>query len=168
MLVKFYVFGYGSLVNSDDLALTINRKPLEATPARLNGWIRDWSVILDSTTICLNVRPTKESEKATDPNGIIFEVSKNELKLLDQREKHYRRVNITKHINIPLDTNDQIFTYTGLDKFTSIDNARPIPDSYLNVVKNGFDQYGKDYFKEFIKTTLPVKVIKSSSSVDVL
>ena len=173
MSKKQYVFGYGSLVSREDIFRTLGRQVEFIYPATLNGWIRDWSVVIDNTTshrqfalgggkgvanyvAALNVRRPATDEPSTNPNGILFEVSEADLRKLDKRESHYRRVDITTDVvNRPTGT---VYTYTGLDQFLDVHNEAVkavIPESYLELVTQGFASLGPDMRGEYLRTTQP-------------
>ena len=95
-----YVFGYGSLMNPESAARTLQRVPSreELVPARLPGWQRKWQIAGSGllgeeeeprTLVFLDIVP---AEKGRVMNGILLRVENaEELARLDQRERHYNR-----------------------------------------------------------------------------
>ncbi len=169
MTNKKYIFGYGSLVSKNSIQQTIGRQPNTLHPAKLKGWVRDWRVILDNSTTtrrfelipnheipkyvaALNIRKSGKNEQATNPNGVLFAVNDSELWQMDEREKHYHRVDITDDVLglVP----GKVFAYVGKDEFIAPPNdTRKIilPKSYLRLVQDNFELLGKDeltYFKQ--------------------
>lgn len=90
--MKNYIFGYGSLIEKESrLRSTPNAKV--AVPVRVSGFKRGWfsrtGVAGLSTTYlgCIN-------ETGSCTNGVIYEVSKDDLIRTDAREKGYIRISI--------------------------------------------------------------------------
>jgi hypothetical protein len=90
--MKNYIFGYGSLIEkASRLRSTPNAKA--AIPVVVYGFKRGWfsrtgAPGLSTTFLgCI-----KEADGGT--NGVIYEVSKEDLKLTDSREKGYTRIKI--------------------------------------------------------------------------
>ena len=171
---KHYIFGYGSLVSADDVARTIGRVPPLIHPVTLKGWIREWGVVIDNTKAAhrcvrltdgriapgyiavLNVRLPAPGERPTDPNGVLFEVTEAELKKMDERETHYKRLVVsTSVVNKPTGI---IYAYTGHDRFllTGIDSPDiVIPGAYHDLVEQGFASLGGTMRDEYLSSTLP-------------
>lgn len=168
----YYIFGYGSLVSKASTAKTLGREPTLFRQATLHGWVRDWNIALinrrkesyfllsESDVIpqfasALNVRPPLDQERPTNPNGILFDITEEELTLMDSREEHYERVDITQHISDAPE--GIIYTYTGLSRFCKTPFLDDIflPKSYLELVETGFNSFGNNYLEEFRQTTLP-------------
>ena len=172
---KKYVFGYGSLVNVDDVYRTLGRRVEFIYPVELSGWIRDWSVVIDATAshrsrglardskapghiVVLNVRQPGVDELSTNPNGVLFEVDDIDLQKIDCRETHYRRHDVTSDI---ADAPGIVYTYTGLEQF--LDSQNPglvpvIPGPYLEIVTNGFQTLAPDAYTRYISSTQPSKL----------
>src|SRR6185312_1934078 len=129
---KDYIFGYGSLVSSADVARTLGRHPEFIYPITLNGWIREWGIVIDNAgaqhrsvrladgtvvpgcIVVLNVRRPTAQERPTHPNGVLFEVTEAELLLMDARETHYDRHEVTQ--DITGGPPGVIYTYVGRDQ----------------------------------------------------
>ncbi|HVX57929.1 MAG TPA: gamma-glutamylcyclotransferase family protein [Candidatus Saccharimonadales bacterium] len=194
--LKQYVFGYGSLVCPDDVARTLGRRVKMIYPVSLTGWIRDWSVVINNTDaehravrvsegslpsyiVVLNVRRPLSSEVPTDPNGVLFEVTDEDLRKLDEREHHYRRLDVTADVvNAP--TDGSIYMYTGLDEHLITRYVRRvhrprraaatdivvIPGPYFELVAQGFAALGPDMHQAYLDSTRPssLKVIRQPLS----
>lgn len=177
MADKRYIFGYGSLVNAKDAARTLGRVPEPIYPATLKGWVREWGVVIDNTEAfnrcirltdgrpapghiaVLNVRRAAAGEKPTHPNGVLFEVTEADLKMIDERETHYARVDVTQYVvNKPT---GRIYVYTGNEAFLigGMDVRRKgrivIPGDYHEVVRQGFASLGQAMLDEYLSSTLP-------------
>lgn len=169
---KTYIFGYGSLVCPDDIAVTLGHTVDVIQPVTLQGWIRDWSVVVDNRlsrpryyqlvednsipdyVVALNVRRPGEGEVATNPNGVLFEVSEADLLLLDARECNYDRVDVTEDVlGAP---NGVIYTYTGLPQhLMQVYAGQPVivPQSYAHLVTNGFATLSKEMHIQYLHST---------------
>ena len=163
---KSYIFGYGSLVSRDSIAHTLKRDPGKLYPATLKGWLRDWSIVLDNATtirrfellpdrtvpkyvVALNIRKPNADEKATNPSGVLFEVSDEDIKNMDERENHYIRTDVTEDVS--MDVKGRIYAYVGLTKFETLDQCKEaiLPLSYLHLVEQGFNSMGDaDNFRQ--------------------
>lgn len=177
---KLYIFGYGSLASKASTAATLGREPLYFETALLEGWVRDWNLSLlnrskesyfmrtDSGDIpqfaaALNVRLPHLDENATNPNGVLFDITEAELARMDAREEHYKRIDVTQYIHGAPE--GIIYTYTGLSHFCDLPDPEEIflPKSYLELVESGFQSFGTAYLEEFRKTTIePTLSVKPS------
>lgn len=169
---KKYVFGYGSLVSRKDLQRTLKHEVSLMQPAVLKGWVRDWSIVIKNAkgvghyrlvadeslpeyVVVLNVRKPKDGERPTNPNGILFEVTDEDLKFLDKRESHYVRTEVTKDIDIDVD--GKVYTYVGLAKHMTLNKYNEqaiLAHSYVDIVNSGFDSTGDNNAETFRTTTL--------------
>ncbi len=168
---KQYIFGYGSLVSPEDVYRTLGRRVRLIYPVELRGWIRDWGVVVDITKThrrfkldarcpthiaALNIRRPEAGERPTNPNGVLFEVAKDDLVKLDRRESCYERVEVTEDIVDP-PANSVIYAYTGLDtyllaKCKGLEIA--IPKPYQDIVVKGFTAMGPDIYETYRRSTL--------------
>ena len=174
MSMKQYIFGYGSLVSVKDVARTLGRTPRFIYPAALKGWIREWGVVINNTETfnrcirladgspapgyiaVLNVRRPAAGERATHPNGVLFEVTEAELEKMDHRETHYTRLDVTSDVvNKPT---GRVYVYTGNDRFLisrAAEAAIVIPGDYHDLVRQGFGSLSQTMLDEYLKSTLP-------------
>lgn len=180
---KIYVFGYGSLVCPDDIAVTLGRAVEVVYPATQQGWIRDWSVVVDNRlsrpryyqlaedgstpnyVVALNVRRPYAEESATNPNGVLFEVSSADLVKLDTRECDYARVDVTEDI-VGAPDGAVVYTYTGLPEHllqSHSEGVAIVPQSYANLVANGFTKLGADMYAQYVRSTQPA-VLKEQAT----
>lgn len=168
-----YIFVYGSLVNPQELIRTLGHPAKTLHPVWLGGWVRDWSVVIDNSkgrqrflpventdiisyVAALNVRQPSPGEIATDPNGVLVEVSEDDINKLNARESHYTLTDVTKHvIGAP---EGLIYTYTGKEQFliTPLNqNTVVIPESYATLVLDSFSALGDDMHLQYLRTTKP-------------
>jgi len=144
---RVFIFGFGSLIN--DQARTVTVSASKAYPVRIQGLKRFWNGRKDST---LGV--TKDNSHSC--NGIIFEISLQELPALDTREYQYRRISVdTSNVEF-LETKPEsftsIWTYEPLN-ITPLNPEYPIFQSYLDVVITGCLEISEEFAIEFIKST---------------
>ena len=179
------VFGFGSLVNHHSLSKTLGRPVEDLAPAWLFGYRRLWNVAVENHRATYNHYLDPETgerppvhitflniEEAADAkiNGVIFEVSERELGYLDEREHNYDRVDVTAGVQIESDR--QVFTYIGKD--SSIDcfhrgkekDLSVISAGYAQIVAEGFQALGHDFFSDYHQTTqkpqVPLKNLQSA------
>lgn len=157
------LFGYGSLVNRASAVETLGREVGDLQPAVIGGWRRRWSLLRDNPycektfalddgsvpdwLLTLNVEPT--GDPADRVNGVLIEISEDDIPTLDIREVRYRRVEVTTVTGLP------VVTYTATHQHTAIVTPAKalILDSYLNAVEQGFRELGDDQLDEFRLTT---------------
>lgn len=171
MSQKQYVFGYGSLVSPDDVFRTLGRRVELIYPVQLNGWIRDWSVVINSTLsprgtgmeingaassyiAVLNVRRPAVHERPTHPNGVLFAVTDEDLRKLDARETHYERLDVTA--DVVNESTGIVYTYSGLPDCLHLkptDGQVVIPGLYQELVAGGFAALGPDMHETYLQTT---------------
>lgn len=154
-----YVFGYGSIVNTKSLEKTIGEVSEPPIPAIMNtsaGYKRVWSCMKSKfgTFSYLNVIKSKDPEPI---NGTLNRVKMSQLRRLSRREVHYQIKPVSiKHFkfiqqDIPRDSKIYVFS-----DVTSIENKSNcfLMQSYIDVVMEGFLQYGKKFKADFEKYTM--------------
>ncbi|RLK02622.1 gamma-glutamylcyclotransferase family protein [Ruegeria conchae] len=140
-----YFFGYGSLVN-----LSTHDFP-DPRPARLKGWRRAWRHT--------DLRPvaflTAVPDPASEIDGMIAHVPKNDWVALDEREWAYERVPATRSVTHTLTQEAEIAVYAvPHDRHTAPSNHHPLLLSYIDVVVQGYLRaFGSDGADRFFATT---------------
>lgn len=134
-----FIFGYGSLVDSQSRART-SPSALYASPANVAGVKRGWfdqvgGVSLSTTY--LGAVPDEDSEC----NGVIFQVSQQQLEAFDQRETGYNRDRIDRDSITMLDGSGSapegdIWFYANKEKRFASPEC-PIVQSYVDICLNG-------------------------------
>jgi cation transport regulator ChaC len=160
------VFGYGSLLAHD---------PERASPARLRGYRRTWDIAMDNTVDLpgykyyvdpLGHRPpvvvtfVNLLPAALDAvNGIVFEVTPNELAELDARERNYERTEVTGQVEGA--AAETIWTYLGsaeargrYERGFAADRA-VVSREYHDGLLEGFASLGDEAVAHFQATTDP-------------
>lgn len=134
-----FIFGYGSLVESQSRART-SPSALYAFPANVAGIQRGWfdqvgGVSLSTTYLGAVADPNSNC------NGVIFQVSQQQLDVFDQRETGYKRKEIDRSKITMLNGSGaapegDIWFYANKEKrFASPEF--PIVQSYVDICVNG-------------------------------
>lgn len=134
-----FIFGYGSLVESQSRART-SPSALYAAPANVAGIQRGWfdqvGGVSLSTTYLGAVR-----DPNSNCNGVIFQVSQQQLDAFDQRETGYNRERIDQENITMLDGSKSapggdIWFYANREKRYASPEC-PIVQSYVDICLNG-------------------------------
>jgi hypothetical protein len=178
-MTRLAVFGYGSLVSPASAARTLGRPVELAAIARLRGWSRNWTLGREQArsekafarpdgtqpAFCLglNVEP---SDRPTDPNGALIELSEAEAERLDVREMRYLRVDVTERIDAEHGF-DAVYVYTARPE-----NHHPDPPAdaiivatYPATVEAAFAGLGAEQLELYRTTTAPPPVELSSATL---
>jgi len=173
-----YVFAYGSLAHPGDIARLYGRESLEPSFYRmgtLRGFRRSWSVGMDNTkdipgykayyhrgsrrrpetVVFLNL----EEIPGEHVNGLLLPVDEKQLERLDERERNYRRTNVSA------DSADTVegLIWAYLGRREAIDRCRQGEQagaafrrsSYVERVEHAFRLRGPKAFLEYKATTQP-------------
>jgi hypothetical protein len=166
-----YVFGYGSLINKNELIKEFSKhkefsKKKKVIPVIVSGLKRVFNVSVSGGAY--KVLGVKESSSSTaECNGVLVKVNEVELAALIERESNYTMKTIKKdRISFPygkktdLKKEDQILCFYPelLFKLTKTQSERiPIRPNYLNICLEGAKSFGKDFLHDFIETTSGVQ-----------
>lgn len=156
-----YIFGYGSLINSQSRVAT-SPSALYASPVKVVGIQRGWFGRLDDVgPTYLAALPSPNS----NCNGVIFKVSVEELAAVDEYESGYGRKRIDSKNVIMLDESKpvpegDIWFYTCAVKRFATPQS-PILQSYVDTCLNGCFEIEASFPKakeakfaeQFLKTT---------------
>tara|TARA_Y100000310_G_C20655992_1_gene801992 strand:+ start:284 stop:898 length:615 start_codon:yes stop_codon:yes gene_type:complete len=152
--MKQYLFGYGSLINKESRLRTA--KTGEAVPVRVAGLQRAWNY--HNPRRKRNVLGATFVEGSTC-NGVIVEVSQENLEKLDERENGYDRMELkAENISILGEgeinlTEGKFWVYIPKEPKAPCENS-PIQQSYIDVVIFGSLEISEEFAVELIKTTL--------------
>ncbi len=148
-----YIFGYGSLICKSSRDKTTSSG--KAYSVRIKGIERSWSLVVKHLgATALGATPNNNSFC----NGVIFEVTKKELKEFDKREfeADYSRIKLDKKnitfLKRKTVINGHIYTYVA-NHPSKASKANPLIQSYIDVILTGCLEISKDFAKEFITTT---------------
>ena len=172
-----FVFGYGSLVDIQNLEQYLRRKlqsDKDYKICSLKNYQRCWNVAMDNSidlpsykyyrdsqtqkriyafVTFLNIRPAPK----INISGILFRVTDAELNSLDSRERNYRRIDITKQLNIQIQ--GSAWTYIGLpvaeQRYQTglTQHKAVIARSYFNTVNNAYLSLGDRAYADYLNST---------------
>jgi hypothetical protein len=135
-------------------------------PAQVRGYARGWwarTGAIGFTTTFVGAIP----EKSSSVNGVIYTVSDAELKASDEREQGYKRVDVTKDVEIlsgGSTPKGKVWIYVNVFKPGELEKSLPTPqypivESYVDIclagclqIEQGFPDAG-DFASEFITST---------------
>jgi len=155
-LYKNFIFGYGSLINKKSRENTAQNKLNNIyTPVKVKKIKREWNIKSKKyNMITLGI----DFKNNNSCNGVIFNVSKNELKNFDKREKPYgyKRIELKKELIQPykkdnLINKGKIWFY--INNKNLLDKEIPLVQSYIDVVLCGCLNIGEKFAQKFITTT---------------
>ncbi|MDF2762537.1 MAG: gamma-glutamylcyclotransferase [Thermomicrobiales bacterium] len=163
-----FILGYGSLINSSSRNATASQ-PIAAIPVRLSasfGYVRGWTIRSPSGFTALGLRRRGADESGQSINGVLYPVEGNDMAAFDAREEGYQRV------EVPLDQiqamswqrlpeHGKIWVYIpvvpGQEPGVGLplpSAAYPILQSYLDLVIEGGLEFGADYAREIVASTV--------------
>ncbi len=175
-----WIFGYGSLVDPDDLARYVGNQAVEGidwTLALLDGYERAWNVGMRNVHDCDDDKfyVTEDGQRyggivltlgldtnsGSSTNGLMFKVERPALLALDKRERRYHRVDVSSSIESPaqLSPGSTVYTYvpradalaTGLEGIHS--STAAISRSYHDKVTSAFNRLGKEEVARYQAST---------------
>ncbi|MGJ8585850.1 MAG: gamma-glutamylcyclotransferase family protein [Marinosulfonomonas sp.] len=143
LVMKQYIFGYGSLVNRE----THN---YQAHPARMSGWRRVWRHTDLRPVAYLTALP----DSGSSIDGIIMRAPHGD-PALEQREHAYDRQDVTPLVSHGLSSPAEIHVYAIPDgKHGPGTEKHPILLSYIDVVVQGYHrEFGAQGVQHFFETT---------------
>lgn len=145
-----YIFGYGSLMNSASRQLT--GQTGTAIPAVVSGLIRYWGKIDTS----LSASPLVVDLGAGVVNGVMLEITIDELSQFDRREIGYLRHELN---NSQIDSDhhlseaDSVWVYIKNQPEPPCQNA-PILQTYIDTVLEGCLEVSDSFAKLFVEHTV--------------
>jgi len=155
--MTIYIFAYGSLINIKYIKELNKSTDRIIKPIIINNLQRHW-ILCKNNKIYLGIR----YKKSYKTNGIIFNVSEDELQRLDNRETYYTRIKINKdlldfkYINIILKEDDIIYAYFPNPKVSTLslyDKYNEHCKKYLIKCLSGCLKFGRMFFVDFLKMT---------------
>lgn len=163
-----FIFGYGSLINAASRGNTVS-KPVAALPARLSaafGYVRCWCDRAGSGFTALGLRRPLPGESATTINGVLYPATDGDMSAFDAREGGYIRVEVPPDAIEAaswqrLPEQGRIWVYVPVGPSGEPGVGLPVPsrefpllESYIDVVIEGALDYGTDYAREVVETTV--------------
>lgn len=155
-----YLFGFGSLINLASAQKSFKRvlTQNDLKPVKIKGYERVWNAIESIAFeeeivngVFLNIQKNKESIL----DGVVIEISNEELEVLKLREKNYSCITIKKDeiVDNIIDSDLIAFMTTNEEKIAKIgDKNSFIPAKYIEIVKNALENYDENFKKDFEPT----------------
>jgi cation transport regulator ChaC len=180
MPAKLGLFGYGSLVLHESASMTLGRDAGEPRPAQLHDWRRRFSQRRDNLTCektfecdggrrpewILGLNVEDGEDEAGPVNGVVIELTEDELDRLDLREIRYDRVDVTGSIEgsgLP----ERIVTYTAKPYHFAPEPPEDavILAAYAAAVERGFEALGPGELERYLATTGPYPVERVAATL---
>lgn len=169
------IFGYGSLAAETDFLPTRERHP-RGWVADLTGHRRVWGVAMDNSVAIRGYKRYLDPESGDPPtvmvafldvvldagemvNGVLTPVTAESLDALDNRERNYRRVDVTDRVRPAAPT--RVWTFVGRpDARERLRGALATGDAvisrgYLRGVERGFRRLGDAEWQGYVASTDP-------------
>ena len=176
-----YLFGYGSLINKSSRNHTMkkstnekrNRKVIPVILSKVAKYKRVWKCLKNYKNSNKNYSflSIQKSREPSNINGVLFQID-GSISDLDKREKNYDRVKISEEHIKPFDKNKSIkipnaniYTYVAKKEQKRQSKKCPIIKQYLDIVNEGCDYYGKDFYNNFYKTTEKPKYVLENNKI---
>jgi hypothetical protein len=163
--MSVYIFGYGSLINKEELKNEFNIKK-KVIPVIVSGFTRSFDVSSSSSSSSSGGKYKVlgiKNKKGAWCNGIVFKVNEEELVKLIERESNYivkaieqNRISFDYGKHVTFKKEDIILCFYPkplyrLNKKQS--TSRPIRPNYLNICLEGAKALGEDFLRDFTDTT---------------
>ncbi len=155
-----YLFGFGSLINLTSAQKSFKRvlTQNDLIPVKIKGYERVWNA-LESIQfeeekvngVFLNIQKNENSIL----DGVVIEISEEELEILKLREKNYSCITIKSSdvVNKKFDSDLIAFMTINKEKLAKTGDINTyIPSKYIQVVKEALENYDEDFIKGFEKS----------------
>jgi len=163
-----FIFGYGSLINTASRNSTAGAATV-AIPVRVSaafGYVRTWNDRAPSVFTALGLRKPGAGESAMTINGVLYPVEGDDMTKFDAREAGYARLEVpladieaVSWQSLPHE--GHIWVYVPArpggvpgEGLPAPDAAFPLLESYIDIVIEGGLEYGPDFARELIETTM--------------
>ena len=154
-----YLFGFGSLINLASAQKSFKRvlTQNDLKPVKIKGYERVWNAIESITFeeeivngVFLNIQKNENSIL----DGVVIEISDEELEILKLREKNYSCITIKSAdvLDKTIKSDLIAFMTTNEDKIAKVGDKCFIPKKYIEVVSEALKNYDDDFKKGFEKT----------------
>jgi pimeloyl-ACP methyl ester carboxylesterase/cation transport regulator ChaC len=164
------IFGYGSLLSIASLEKTLGRKYVGPfVSCDLLGWCRTWDVSMPNSAFAfvnesgawvtperiLYLNATRSEGRRM--NGIIFAITEEDLKMFDEREWIYERVQVNDDLRGVAVLEGAAWLFVGKPEHCVHDATDPrrtaIRRTYLDIVDSGLNDLGSPFVHEFKRST---------------
>lgn len=155
-----YLFGFGSLINLVSAQKSFKRVLTQddLIPVKIKGYERVWNAIESIqfgekkvNGVFLNIQKNENSIL----DGVVIEISQEELETLKLREKNYSCITIKSKdiLNKNFKSDLIAFMTTNEKKLAKIGDLNTfIPSKYVHIIKEALNNYDDDFAKGFKKS----------------
>jgi pimeloyl-ACP methyl ester carboxylesterase len=167
------VVGYGSLLSIASLERTLGRRytgPFMV--CHLTGWTRTWDISMPNSTFAYLsengawITPERilylniERRAGQRMNGVLFVITDDDLKSLDEREWIYDRVAVDQELRGASVLNGNAWAFVGKPEHILKEPDSPrkaaIRQTYLDILDLGIRELGEDFRTDYEDSTAPV------------
>lgn len=166
-----YLFGFGSLINIFSAQKSFKRvlSKDDLKPIYIKGYKRVWNALEsikfedleeESKGVFLNIQEDENSIL----NGVVIEISQEELEILKLREKNYSCITIKSQNILDSTLNEDLIAFMTIkeEKLAKIGDLNSfIPQKYLDILrdslKNYDEKFANDFKKSFENLPFPIK-----------
>jgi hypothetical protein len=155
-----YLFGFGSLINLTSAQKSFKRVLTQddLIPVKIKGYARVWNAIESIqfedelvNGVFLNIQKNQNSIL----DGVVIELSPEELEILKLREKNYSCITIESKDILNRDFKSDLIAFmtTNEKKLAKIGDLNTfIPAKYIQIIKEALKNYDDDFVKGFKKS----------------
>lgn len=155
-----YLFGFGSLINLTSAQKSFKRVLTQddLIPVKIKGYERVWNAIESIqfeekkvNGVFLNIQKNENSIL----DGVVIEISQEELDILKLREKNYSCITIQSKDTLNKDFKSDLIAFmtTNEKKLAKVGDLNTfIPAKYVQIIKDALKNYDDDFVKGFEKS----------------
>jgi hypothetical protein len=155
-----YLFGFGSLINLSSAQKSFKRVLTQddLIPVKIKGYERVWNAIESIQFedelvhgVFLNIQKNETSIL----DGVVIELSPQELEILKLREKNYSCITIQSKDILNKDFKSDLIAFmtTNEEKLAKVGDLNTfIPAKYVHIIKEALNNYDDDFAKGFKKS----------------
>jgi hypothetical protein len=157
-----YIFGYGSAMSVESANRTLCRESaseVNMSVVRLRDYTRVWHYL---ASVMFNDAPEHvidlafldlQPQLGASCNGVLIEVTDDELARFDIRETGYDRVDVSEGVS-DLPESGRVFAYIGSSPSMDRLKTAVIASQYERMVQDAARHIGDEFLAEFIETTM--------------
>ena len=155
-----YLFGFGSLINLTSAQKSFKRvlTQNDLIPVKIRGYERVWNALESiqfDNEIVRGVFFNIQKNENSILDGVVIEISQEELEILKLREKNYSCITIKSSDVVNKIFNNDLIAFMTIneEKLAKIGDINTyIPNKYIDVVKEGLKNYDGDFIEGFKKS----------------
>ncbi|MFT7003329.1 MAG: hypothetical protein ACJAWW_000675 [Sulfurimonas sp.] len=153
-----YLFGYGSLINIKSAQKSFKRvlKQEDLIPVTVQGYEKVWnsieSIKFDDKKVVNGIFLNLQKNTTKKTNGVVIQVSDEELEMLKLREKNYACITIKASCATNIKLDEDIVTFMTQNEEKVANKNTPncfIPSRYIDILTSAFDAYSDVFISEY-------------------